>query len=91
MRYFALLNLQHVALYVFPTLVFIILLGLALGYNHLFSQDAEARKHRIVHRFPAGIEERDAPFPLVLILIIAGTLIWALGYTLGIGLLGVKI
>jgi len=91
MRYFALLNFQHVVLYIFPTLVFVVLLGLSLGYAAFHREDNEARTGRIVQRYPAGIEERDAPFPLALTLIIAGTLVWALGYILAVGLLEVRI
>ena len=91
MRFYTVLNLQHVILYIFPTLVFILLLGLGLSYAHFYTQDAEERKNRITLRFPDGIEERNAPFPLVLTLIIAGTLIWAFFYILGMGLVGAKI
>jgi hypothetical protein len=91
MRFYALLNLQHVILYIFPTLVFILLFGLGLSYAHFHTQDAEERKNRIIHRFPDDLEERKAPFPLVIMLIIAGTLIWAFFYILGTGLTGVKI
>ena len=37
------------------------------------------------------IEDRQAPFPLALLLIIAGTVVWAFFYILVIGLWGVKI
>ena len=91
MRHFNLLNFQHIMLWVFPTLIFMIIFGLALGYSHLWSKDAEERKKKIIHRFPDGIEDRDAPFPLSMLLIIAGTLLWVFLYILGTGLLGVKI
>jgi hypothetical protein len=91
MRHFNLLNFQHIIAYALPTLVFMIIFGLALGFRHLYSQDAEERKKKIIYRFPEEIEDRDAPFPLCMILIIAGTLIWAFFYILGHGLLGVKI
>ena len=91
MRYFALLNFQHVVLYLFPTLVFVVLLGLSLGFTTFHRTDDEARTQRIIQRYPAGIEERNAPFPLALTLIIAGTLVWALGYILAVGLLEVRI
>jgi hypothetical protein len=91
MRYFALLNFQHVILYVLPTLVFILLFAVALGFVHLKAADSEARKRRITYRFPDGIEDRDAPFPLVMALIVAGTFIWAFFYILMNGLLGVII
>lgn len=91
MRYFHLLNFQHVILYVFPTLIFIVLFGLGLAFSHLKSDDAQERKKKIIYRFPEGIEDRNAPFPLFMTLTIAGTIIWVLFYILGTGLLGVKI
>jgi len=91
MRFFNLLNLQHVFLYIFPTLVFIVLLGLALGYTHFSGKNTRDQKERIYREFPEGIEEKNEPFPLLLILIIIGTFIWGFCYILGHGLLGVKI
>ena len=91
MRFFSLLNNQHVFLYIFPTLVFMVLLGLALGYTHFSQKNSEDRMIRIHRKYPEEIEERDAPFPLMLILIIVGTFIWGLCYILGHGLMGVKI
>ena len=91
MRHFDLLNFQHVILYILPTFIFMVIFWLALGYKHLHSRDAEQRKTKITYTFPEGIEDRDAPFPLSMLLIIAGTVIWAFFYILGTGLLGVKI
>jgi len=91
MRYFALLNWQHVLIYVFPTLVLMVVFYLALGVHHLHSDRAEERKHKITHVFPGHIEDRDAPFPLAMILIIAGTLVWMVAYIVGTGVLGAKI
>lgn len=91
MRFFSLLNNQHVFLYIFPTLVFMVLLGLALGYTHFLRKNSQDRMSRVQRKYPEEIEERDAPFPLVLILIIIGTFIWGFCYILGHGLMGVKI
>lgn len=91
MRYYALLNFQHIALYVFPTLVFMVIFFLGLGYSHIKTKDSDVRMSRINHRYPDGIEERNAPFPIVLMLIIAGTVIWGFLYILGYGLLKVKL
>jgi hypothetical protein len=91
MRLFHLLNLQHISLWVFPTLGFILLLGLFLAFSHFSGKNSESRKTEIFQRFPEGIEERRAPFPLGLALVIAGTLVWGLCYILGYGLLEVKI
>jgi len=78
-------------LYILTTGVFILLFGLALSYRHWVTKDGEDRKKQILYRYPDGIEDRNAPFPLALVLIIAGALIWAVFYILGIGLLEVKI
>lgn len=91
MRFFTLLSVQHIALYVFPTLIFIVLFGIGLGYSHFKGKDDAVRKHRVIHRYPDGIEERDAPFPLLLVLVIAGTLLWMFLYIVGTGVLEVKI
>lgn len=91
MRHFNLLNFQHIMGYLFPTLIFIWIFGLALAYTHLKSDDAEERKRKIIYRFPEDIEDRDAPFPLSMMLIIAGSVIWLFFYILMHGVLGVKI
>ena len=91
MRLFALLGFQHIVLYLFPTLVFIIVFGTGLGFTHFLSKDSEGRKQKIHNRYPEGIEGRNAPFPLVMTLIMVGTIAWMLCYILGIGLLKVRI
>ena len=91
MRFFALLNFQHIILYLFPTLVFIVLFGLALGYSHFRSKDSEETGKTILYHFPEGIEDRNAPFPIALVLTIVGTLVWAFFYILMVGVLEVKI
>ena len=91
MRFFELLNFQHVVMYAFPALVFMILFGLALGYRHFISETAEQRKKTVLYRFPENIEDRNAPFPLGLMLLIAGTVLWGFFYILCIGLFNVVI
>ena len=91
MRFFDLVNLQHAVLFLFPTLVFIILFGLALAYAHFHTPKEEDRTRKITYVFPGGIEDRRSPFPLALMLIIAGTVIWGFLYILVSGLLGRKI
>jgi hypothetical protein len=90
MRYFDLLNIQHFVMYLFPALAFIVLFIAGLGYAHFQRRDSDERMQKIVEKFPAGIEGRNAPFPLVLYLIIAGTIIWCLAYIFAIGILEVK-
>ena len=82
MRFFELLSLQHVALFFFPSLIFILLLAAALGFVTLRTRSSEQRKRRVTHVFPGGIEERDGPVPLAVLLLIAGFFLWAVVYAL---------
>ena len=91
MRYFDLLNIQHFVLYLFPTLATIVIFALGLGFAHIRRKNSEERQTRIVEEFPGGIKGRNAPFPLILTLIIVGTVVWSLAYFLMIGILEVKI
>jgi hypothetical protein len=91
MRFFELLNILHVFMYLLPGLLFIIILGLLLGYSHFRSEDAEESKSRIIKRFPEGLQDRGAPFPLGMTLIIVGTVLWSIFYILGIGIYKVVI
>lgn len=78
-------------MYLFPALITVFLIGAALAYTHFRSKDSEEREKGVRHTFLGEIEERNEPFPLVLILIIVGTVLWAFFYILGTGLLGLKI
>ena len=91
MRYFELLGFQHVVLALIPAALLIILFYIALSRTHFHGKNSEQRKITTVHAYSDDLEERNSPFPLILILIIAGFLLWAFFYTLGTGLLGVKI
>ncbi len=91
MRYFSLLGFQHVVLFLFPTLLLVILLYLGLSRAHFRGKNSEEREKTIVHSYPEGLEAKNSPFPLILILIIFGFLLWAFFYIFVIGLLGVKI
>jgi hypothetical protein len=69
-----------------------VLFTVGLAYIHIHRKDSEERKKRIVEAYPGGIEGRNAPFPLVLYLIIGGTVLWSLYYiVVFIGFSGVKI
>lgn len=91
MRYFEVLGIQHFAMYLFPAIAFIALFIIGLGFYHIHRKDSAERESRIIERYPEGIEGRNAPFPLVLYLTVAGTIIWVLAYIILIGVLGVKI
>jgi hypothetical protein len=88
MRFFNLLNIQHVVLAVFPALLCVVLVGIALSFSHFRGRDSAKRLLRVTGTYPDGIEERNAPFPLFLILVILGTVLWGFGYILMIGLTG---
>lgn len=91
MRYFELLGIQHFFMYLFPAVATIVLFIIGLGFYHFNRKDSAEREARIIERYPGGIEGRNAPFPLLLILIVAGTVVWVLAYILLIGFLKVKI
>jgi hypothetical protein len=91
MRLFELLAWQHLFIYIFPTILFMIIFGLFLNYTHFFSDSSDERKKAVIHRFPGGFEDRNAPFPLGMTLTIIGTVVWAFFYILAIGVFEVAI
>ena len=91
MRFFQLKNLQDVMLYLFPTLVFLLVFGAGLAYSYFRTRNSREQEEEVVEVYPEGFSTRNAPFPLVLALTIAGSIIWAFLYILFTGLLGVKI
>lgn len=91
MRFYDLLNFQHVVLYILPTLIFIILFVFLLAYSHFRREDSDERMEKVEYEFPGNIGERYAPFPIGLTLIIVGTVVWGFFYILMKGVLGVKI
>jgi hypothetical protein len=78
-------------MYLFPTIAFITLFIIGLGFYHINRKDSAEREARIIERFPEGIEGRNAPFPLITYLLIIGTVVWVLAYIILIGVLKVKI
>ena len=91
MRYFEILNVQHFVMYLFPTMAFIALFIIGLGFYHINRKDSAERETRIIERYPEGIEGRNAPFPLIAYLVFFGTVAWVLAYIILIGVLKVKI
>lgn len=91
MRYFEVLNIEHFVTYLFPTLVFIVIFVAGLGYTYVRRKGSEERATRIIESYPDGIKGRNAPFPLVVSLIIVGTVVWCLLYIILTGVWGVKI
>ena len=91
MRFFEVLSIQHFVMYLFPTIAFITLFIIGLGFYHINRKDSADREARIIERFPEGIEGRNAPFPLITYLVLIGTVVWVLAYIIIIGVLKVKI
>ena len=77
MRFFELLNFQHTMAWLFPTLIFMVVFGAGLAFAHLHGKDSEARKKRITGHYADGLADRDAPYPLIMMLLIAGA--WSPG------------
>ena len=84
-------NIQTIALYAFPAAVFMVVFFAGLGCHHFPTRNAAKRMTEIERGYPDGIEERNAPYPLVLILIIAGAVLWAVLYITAYGLSGARI
>ena len=91
MRLFELIGIDDFVLYLFPSLAFIFLFVIGLGFYYVRTKNSKERMEKIIESFPGGIEGREAPFPLVLTLTLAGTVIWMLAYIILTGILGVKI
>ena len=79
MHFFDLRSFQHLVLFLFPTLIFILMVAAALKKVHFRTRNSERRFREIRHVFPGGIGDRDAPIPLGPILLIVGFLLWASG------------
>jgi len=91
MRYFEVLNIQHLDTHLAPTMDLIVIFAAGLGYTYVRRKGSEERATRIIESYPDGIEGRNAPFPLVVSLIIVGTVVWCLLYIILTGVWGVKI
>ena len=91
MHYFELRNIQHFILYLLPAMLGVLIFAIGLAATHFRRADDDVRMQKVHTTYPGGIEERNAPFPLVLILTIAGTLLWMILYIIFYGVLGVKI
>jgi hypothetical protein len=85
MRFFALLNTQQVAALVIAAIIFCILFAVALAFVPMSGPKARAFNIKAIQRFADNIEKAEGPFPLIIVLLIAGTCFWALFYILFYG------
>jgi uncharacterized membrane protein YidH (DUF202 family) len=84
MRFFDIVNLQHALGSLLVPLIFMVLFGVGLSVMPLV-QSKEKKPSEELH-FNDDIREGDNPFPMVMALIIVGTIVWALFYILYYGL-----
>ena len=91
MRYFDLLQIQHFVLYLFPALATIVVFALGLHFTYFRGKDSKQRETKIIEEYPGGIKGRNAPMPIIIILTIAGTVIWSVVYIFFIRFMGGKI
>ena len=89
MRLFDLLGFQHVMAYIFIGLLFMVVFGIGLAYVHFHSPDDRRRKEGNYGSFlPKACPSETPPFPLVMVLIIVGVVIWGFVYTFAAWRLG---
>lgn len=91
MRFFDLLNFQHTMAWLFPASIFMVIFGLALAFSHLRAENSQRRKNEIYGEYADDLKTRNAPFPLSMLLIVAGVFIWGFFYIVLHGVLEVKI
>jgi hypothetical protein len=85
MRFFELLHIQQVAALIISAVIFLILFAVTLWVLPMSGSRARALNIKPIQKFADGIEKGDGPFPLIIALIIAGTILWALFYILFYG------
>ncbi len=86
MRFFELLNTQHVLAMIILTLIFAVVFGVTLWVLPMLGPRSRVSNLKVVQRFADGIAKADGPFPMVIALIVGGTVLWALYYILYYGL-----
>ena len=91
MRFFELLNYQHMFGSILVALIFMVLFGVGFSFMPLINPKIKAGKAKETHTFNDGIEEGEGPFPLIIALIIAGTFSRGLFYILYYGFSEVNI
>jgi hypothetical protein len=85
MRFFEILNNQQVAALIIIAIIFLILFGVALAFIPMSGPKAKAFNIKVIQNFADGINKGDGPFPLIITLLIAGTILWTVFYILFYG------
>jgi hypothetical protein len=90
MRFFELLNFQHAMGSMLVPIIFMVLFAVGLSFMPLV-KSSKKKATEEVHQFNDDIKEGDNPFPLIMALIISGTVLWAVFYIFYYGLSEVTI
>ena len=85
MRFFELLNTQQVIALVIIAIIFLILFGVALSVFPLSGPKNRTASIQAIQQFADGIQKGNGPFPLIIALLLGGTILWALFYILFYG------
>jgi len=72
-------------------LIFMVLFGVGLSFLPLINSKEKKEPALETHNFNDDISEGEGPFPMIMALIITGTVLWALFYTLWYGLSDMKL
>lgn len=91
MRFFELLNNQHVIGSILVALIFMILFAVGLSLMPAARSKKDESEGEEPHQFADNIQEGGGPFPLIMALIITGTILWALFYVFYYGFSEVNI
>jgi hypothetical protein len=86
MRYFPLFDFQMVVLLSFFGLTILLLLYIALG--KFVASTGQKKGEGEKDEFPEGIRTTRKPFPVILVLIYLGYILWAISYVVVIGIRG---
>ncbi len=85
MRFFELLNLQHVAGSILVPLIFMLIFAVGLSCMPLINSKDKKAEGKVIQSFNDNIGKAEGPFPLIIALIIAGTIFWGIFYILYYG------
>lgn len=85
MRFFELLNTLHVITLIIFAILFLILFGVALAFLPTSGGVEKTLNIKAIQHFADGIGKGEGPFPMIITLVIGGTILWALFYILFYG------
>ena len=87
MRFFFLQDYRHWLLGLFLGIILAVLIYLALR-SYRYSTERSGEEAGETFRYPDGIEGRDFPPPLFLVLLVVSFAVWMVCYVIYVGILG---